>query len=77
MASTTVRVDLETHAQLKQLSEERGEPMIDTIQAAARALADAEFARRVKAQYEELRRDPEAWAEYVADLDAYELSRNA
>ena len=69
MASTTVRVDLETYAQLKRLSEERGESMVDTIRAAARALADVEFARRVAAQYEELRRDPVAWAEYTADLD--------
>ncbi len=60
-------MDLETHAQLKQLSEERGESIIDTIRAAAHELQKKRFLEQSARELERLRQDPVAWADYIAE----------
>ena len=70
MARTTIiRVDLETHAELMQMSNASGTSLIETVRAAAEALRRQRFAETVAAEYAALRRDPHAWAEYVAEGD--------
>lgn len=73
MATTTIRVDLETKAVLAGLAEEAGESLIDTVRAAATALRRKRFAERVNVQIETLRQDPEAWADYLADAEATDV----
>ena len=61
MATTTIRIDTDTHARLVSL--------IDTVRDAVEALRRQRFARRVTAEIAELRSDPEAWASYLADAE--------
>lgn len=70
MATTTIRVDTATHAQLVELSRTTGDSLIDTVRDAAEALRRQRFAHQVVAELDELRGDPEAWADYVAEAEA-------
>lgn len=70
-ATTTVRVDLETRDRLRAIAAQQGRPLIDVTRDAVRELERAEFARRVREDYARLRADPEAWADYVAELESY------
>jgi len=67
--TTTIRVDTETHARLVQLSDAAGASLIDTVRDATEALRRQRFAHRVAAELAELRRDPAAWASYLADAE--------
>jgi hypothetical protein len=69
MATTTIRVDLETHAALLDLAAERGTSLIDTARAATEALRRQEFALHVTEELNELRADPDAWADYLAEAE--------
>lgn len=40
-----------------------------TVEQAAEELWKVEFAKRVMAEYEVLRQDPVAWAEYLSEFD--------
>ena len=70
MATTTIRVDSETHARLVEMSDQAGSSLIDTVRDAAEALRRQRFAHRVTQQLEELAADPAAWADYMAESDA-------
>lgn len=70
MATTTIRVDTRTHAQLLELSEAMGASLIETVREAADALRRQRFARRVAQELSDLRADPAAWADYLADAEA-------
>ena len=70
MATTTVRVDTQTHALLSELSDAEGWSLIQTIRAAADALRRERIGRDTARRIAELQRDPEAWAEYLADADS-------
>lgn len=70
MATTTIRIDRETHARLVELSEQRGESLLGTVRDAAEALSRQQFAVEVNRQIRELRADPEAWAGYIADSES-------
>lgn len=65
--STTIRVDEETHAELAALSKEAGTSLMDTVRDAAEALRRVRFGQRVAAELAELRRDPEAWEDYLRE----------
>ena len=69
MATTTIRVDTDTHARLVELSDDAGASLIDTVRDAVEALRRQRFARRVADEIAELRSDPEAWASYLADAE--------
>lgn len=68
--TTTIRVDVETHARLVELSRVSGDSLTGTVRAAAEALRRQRFARTVASEIEQLRDDPEAWASYLAEADA-------
>ncbi len=70
MATTTIRVDTATHAQLVELSRATGDSLIDTVRDAAEALRRQRFAQQVSSELDVLREDPEAWANYLADAAA-------
>jgi hypothetical protein len=70
VATTTVRVDLRTHAKLLQLSEASGSSLMETVRDAAEALRRQRFARQVAEELSALRDDPSAWAEYLADAES-------
>ena len=70
MASTTIRVDIETHARLLELGERRGVSLMQTVRDAAEALRCQEFATQVATELDALRSDPDAWAEYLADAES-------
>lgn len=70
MATTTIRVDIETHRRLQELSESAGTSLIDTVRNAAEALRRQHFADRVTGELESLRNDPGAWNDYLSDAEA-------
>ncbi len=69
MATTTIRVDAATHAQLLELSKATGSSLIDTVREAAEALRRQRFAHRVADELAELRNDFDSWDRYVAQAD--------
>lgn len=69
MATTTIRVDTDTHARLLALSQATGASLIETVRDAAEALQRQRFAHRVAAEIAQLREDPEGWQAYLAEAD--------
>ena len=59
-----------THAQLVEMSRSSGDSLTETVRPAAEALRRARFGLRVQQQYAELRSDPDAWAEYLAEAES-------
>ena len=74
MATTTIRVDTETHAQLLELSKNSGRSLIDTVSDAAEALRRQRFANRVADELSKLAEDDGAWADYLGEADATALT---
>ena len=70
MATTTIRVDTDTHARLQALSRESGRSLIETIRDATEALGRQRFAHQVAAELAELRTDDHAWKAYLAEADS-------
>lgn len=70
MATTTIRVDLETHARLVDLSNESGDTLGNTVHDAAEALRRLRFGLRVQEEIAALKADPVAWGEYLAEAEA-------
>lgn len=69
MATTTIRVDIETRQVLLDLANETGDTLMDTTRAAAEALRRQRFAHHVSDELSALRADPEAWADYLAEAE--------
>lgn len=74
MATTTIRVDADTHARLVEMSRASGASLMETVRDAAEALRRQRFARRVADEYAELQRHPEAWTDYLADAEQTSVS---
>jgi hypothetical protein len=74
MSTTTIRVDTDTHAQLIELSELTGASLMATVRDAAEALRRQKFASQVATELSEIREDPEAWSDYLAEGDATTVS---
>jgi predicted transcriptional regulator len=70
MATTTIRVDTETHAKLLELSEATSSSIMDTVRDAAEALRRQRFGRQVGEEMSALRDNPSAWRHYLADADS-------
>lgn len=70
VATTTVRIDTETHAQLAALSADSGRTLLETVRDAAEALRRHRFGQQVQAELADLARDPAAWADYLSDAEA-------
>lgn len=74
MATTTIRVDLETHAALTELAEANGSSLMQTVRDSVEALRRQRFGERVERELDALRADPDAWAAYLADAGATEVA---
>ena len=74
MPTTTIRVDVETHAKLSELSQAGGVTLMETVRDAAEALRRQRFARQVAAELAVLRQSPQRWSDYLADADATAVS---
>lgn len=74
MATTTVRVDLETHARLLQMGAASGSSLMDTVREAAEALRRQRLGQQVADEVAVLRTDPAGWAEYLAEAEASSVS---
>ena len=70
MATTTIRVDVETHARLLELGAAADSSLMDTVREAAEALRRQRFGHRVAKELDTLRKDPGAWAAYLEDAEA-------
>lgn len=70
MATTTIRVDSETHARLHALSRESGRSLIDTIRDATEALSRQRFGHQVAAELAALQTDEDAWKDYLAEAES-------
>lgn len=70
MASTTIRVDTDTHARLQALSKESGKSLVDTIRDATEALGRHRFAHQVAGELAVLQEDEDAWRAYLAEADS-------
>lgn len=70
MASTTIRVDTETHARLQALSEQSGKTLIETVRDATEAPRRLRFTHQVAAELAEFGADEDAWKSYLVDADA-------
>lgn len=70
MATTTIRVDTDTHARLQDLSRESGRSLIETIRDATEALGRQRFAHQVAAELADLRSDEHAWKAYLVEADS-------
>lgn len=68
-ATTTIRISREAHALLVELSESSGDSLVSTVEDAIEALVARRFGEQVATEMEALHADPEAWAEYLADVD--------
>jgi predicted transcriptional regulator len=70
MATTTIRVDTDTHARLQAMSKESGRSLIDTIRDATEALGRQRFAHQVAAELTVLRTDEDSWKAYLAEAES-------
>ncbi len=74
MATTTIRVDKETHAKLVELGSLRNASLMETVRDATAALHRVQFANRVVDELESLHADPDAWADYLDEGDLTSVS---
>ena len=72
--SVTIRVPRETHEQLLWLATGRKQPIGRVVAAAVERLEEEEFWDQVTADFERLRADPEAWAEYMAEHREWDVT---
>ncbi len=65
--STTIRVTTPTHERFARLAQATGRPMTQLLDEAADALERKLFFEQLNERYDELRGDPDAWAEVEAE----------
>jgi predicted DNA-binding protein len=70
--TTTVRVSLGTHAKVKALADELGEPISQVIAEAVEHYRRDAFFDALDSAVTRLRNDPKAWAEELAERRALE-----
>lgn len=70
MATTTIRVDVETHESLVALSREANATIMETVREAVDALRRQRLAGQVAQEMAALRADPAGWADYLADAES-------
>ncbi len=74
MASTTVKINAETYAKLKEAVAETGRPMIEVLEQAVEAYRRRTFLEGVNADFAALRADRNAWAEEQSDRAAWDAT---
>jgi hypothetical protein len=74
MATTTIRVDEETHRTLLALSAANGSTLMATVREAADALRRQRFARQVAQELDTLKKDEAKWASYLAEAETTDVT---
>jgi hypothetical protein len=67
MPAPTVRISEASHRLLKELAEKTGQTMMEVLDKALDAYRRKVFFEQLNTGYAELRGDPEAWAEHLAE----------
>ena len=67
MSAPTVPINEASHQILKELAKQTGQTMMDVLDKALDAYRRKLFFEQLNAGYAELRADPEAWAEHLAE----------
>jgi hypothetical protein len=74
MSTPTVSISESSHQVLKELAEQTGQTMMDVLDKALDAYRRKVFFDRLNAGYAELRADPEAWAEHLAERKLWDAT---
>ena len=74
MSAPTVRISEESHRVLKDLSEQTGQTMMVVLEKALDAYRRKLFFEQLNAGYAELRANPEAWGEHVAERKEWDAT---
>jgi hypothetical protein len=67
MSAPTVQISEASHRILKELAEQTGQTMMGVLDKALDAYRRKLFFEQMNAGYAELRADPQAWAEHLAE----------
>ena len=65
--STTIRVDRDTHQRLLAFSQQQGLSLIEVLRRATDALDRELFVGEARSQMQNLKADPQAWADYLRE----------
>ncbi len=74
MSAPTVRISEASHLILKELAEQTGQTMMDALDKAVDAYRRKLFFEQLNAGYADLRADPEAWAEHLAERKLWDAT---
>jgi hypothetical protein len=74
MSDPMVRISEASHRLLEKLAEQTGQTMTDVLDKALDAYRRKLFFDRLNAGYAELRADPEAWAEHLAERKQWDTT---
>jgi hypothetical protein len=74
MSAPTVRISEASHQILKELADQTGQTMMDVLDKALDAYRRKLFFEQLNAGYAELRADPEAWAEHLAERQLWDAT---
>ena len=72
--STTIRVDRDTHQRLLAISTQQGFSLMEILRRATDALDRELFVGEARSQMENLKADPQAWADYLRESSLTEVS---
>jgi hypothetical protein len=74
MSAPTVRISEASHQLLTQLAKQTGQTTMDVLDKALDAYRRKLFFEQLNAGYAELRADPEAWAEHLAERKLWDAT---
>ena len=74
MSAPTIRISETSHRILKELTEQTGQTMTEVLDKALDAYRRKQFVEKLNAGYAELRADPEAWAEHLAERKQWDAT---
>lgn len=74
MESQTIRISKKAHRTLRQLAEEAGTTMTAILETAVEEYERRRFWEELYAGYAALKADPEKWAEYQREIEAWDVT---
>lgn len=74
MSAPTVRISEASHRVLRELAEQTGQTMMDVVAQALDSYRRKLFFEQMDAGYAELRADPNAWAEHLAERQQWDAT---
>ena len=74
MSAPTVRISEASHQVLKELAGQTGQTMMEVLDKALDAYRRKVFFDQMNAGYAELRADPQAWAEHLAERQLWDAT---